>query len=64
VAQDSVASVREHVALMISDWLTTLPDRYDYETRLLPYLLTFLCDPVPVSGHFSWLLHSRERHVN
>lgn len=59
-----MASVREHVALMISDWLTTLPDRYDYETRLLPYLLTFLCDPVPVSHQFSQPVRSRERDTH
>ena len=40
--------VRERVALMLADWLVNLPDHYDYETRLLPYLLNFLCDPVAV----------------
>jgi hypothetical protein len=49
VAVDANALVREHVATMLADWLVNLPDRYDYETRLLPYLLNFLADSSHVS---------------
>jgi len=48
---DSNASVRKQVVIMVSDWLIHLPDRYDYETRLLPYLLNFLTDEIEVSKH-------------
>lgn len=37
-------SVREAFIQMIGDLLTTLPDRYDIETRLVPYFLTGLFD--------------------
>lgn len=33
---------------MLAEWLTELPDRYDHETRLLPFLLNGLNDPVQV----------------
>ena len=47
---DPNASVREQVVVMLSDWLMiNLPDRYDYETRLLPYLLNALTDDMEVS---------------
>jgi hypothetical protein len=41
---------------MLADWLVNLPDRYDYEMRLCPYLLHFLTDPVEVSERPSWTL--------
>ena len=31
---------------VIGDWLIRLPDRYDHRGRLLPYALSFLCDPI------------------
>lgn len=52
---DFNASVREHVVLMLSDWLTNLPDRYDYETRLLPYLLNALTDSAQVDIYYPFL---------
>ena len=48
VVQDSNSMVRQHVVDMLADWLINLPDRYDYESRLLPYLLNFLNDPIEV----------------
>jgi len=37
-------SVRESFLRVIGDWMTTLPDRYDHESRLIPYLLSGLFD--------------------
>ena len=48
VVQDSNSMVREHVAETLADWLINLPDRYDYESRLLPYLLNFCNDSIEV----------------
>ena len=47
VAQDSSALVRMRVARLLHCFLTELPDRYDHQTRLLPYCLDLLCDPTP-----------------
>jgi hypothetical protein len=40
--------VRKHLLAMLAEWLTQLPDRFDHETRLLPFLLNGLNDPVQV----------------
>ena len=37
-------SVRECFLRIVGDWMTTLPDRYDHEARLIPYLLSGLFD--------------------
>ncbi|EJK48542.1 hypothetical protein THAOC_32649, partial [Thalassiosira oceanica] len=47
-----LASHRNHRARsrccgMLSRLLVYLPDSYDHQTRLLPYVLSFLCDDVP-----------------
>lgn len=44
LSSDPSAVVRERVALMLSSFLTELEDRYDHQTRLLPYLLDLLGD--------------------
>jgi hypothetical protein len=44
ITGDSVSAVRERVAVMLSAFLTELEDRYDHQTRLLPYLLDLLTD--------------------
>ncbi|CAG9313032.1 unnamed protein product [Blepharisma stoltei] len=44
---DRSAHVRETFLNVISDWLLNLPDKYDLETRLIPYLLSGLFDPIP-----------------
>ena len=44
VTSDSSVQVRERVVLMLSSFLTELEDRYDHQTRLLPYLLDMLSD--------------------
>ncbi|KAJ8574935.1 hypothetical protein ON010_g4278 [Phytophthora cinnamomi] len=36
--------VRRAFFAMISDWMVNLPDRYDHESRLLPYLLSAVSD--------------------
>lgn len=43
---DRSAHVREAFLNVISDWLLNLPDRYDHETRLIPYLLSGLFDEI------------------
>lgn len=45
--QDAALSVRRQFYHTIQHWLLELPDRFDYETRLLPYLLSALNDPCP-----------------
>jgi len=45
--QDSVVQVRFAVAQMLTVLLTEIMDRYDHQTRLLPYVLDLLCDPAP-----------------
>ncbi|CAM9309283.1 unnamed protein product, partial [Hapterophycus canaliculatus] len=45
---DRSASVRAETALMLSEWLTSLPDRYDHQTRLLPYVLNAIADNAEV----------------
>ncbi|KAF1332460.1 hypothetical protein FI667_g3590, partial [Globisporangium splendens] len=42
--QDANALVRKVFFDMISDWMTNLPDRYDHESRLMPYLLSAVSD--------------------
>ncbi|CAM9216522.1 unnamed protein product, partial [Choristocarpus tenellus] len=41
---DRCLAVREKTTTMLADWITTLPDRYDHQTRILPYLLNALTD--------------------
>jgi hypothetical protein len=41
---DNSVLVREEVAKMLTMFLTELGDRYDHQTRLLPYLLDLLID--------------------
>ena len=36
VAHDHI-NVREAFLRVVGDWMTTLPDRYDHEARLIPY---------------------------
>jgi len=47
VVQDSSVQVRMKVAQMLHIFLTELGDRYDHQTRLLPYVLDLLCDECP-----------------
>ncbi|KAH7470746.1 hypothetical protein PRIC1_001362 [Phytophthora ramorum] len=42
--QDRNPMVRRAFFAMISDWMVNLPDRYDHESRLLPYLLSAVSD--------------------
>lgn len=44
---DSSPLVREKLVLMLTALLTEIGDRYDHQTRLLPYLLDLLTDEVP-----------------
>lgn len=46
LANDKSAHVRAVFFSVMSNWLSKLPDRYDHESRLIPYLLTGLFDPV------------------
>jgi len=48
VVQDPVVQVRFAVAQMLTVLLTEILDRYDHQTRLLPYVLDLCCDPSPV----------------
>jgi hypothetical protein len=44
---DSSPQVREMFYRVISDWIIQLPDKYDHESRLIPYLIAGLFDPLP-----------------
>eukprot|EP01041_Mallomonas_annulata_P011277 gene11277-23590_t len=46
IVQDTSIQVRERVVDMLMTLLTVLEDRYDHQTRLLPYLLDLLTDDV------------------
>ena len=46
LANDKSAHVRSVFFSVIANWLTKLPDKYDHESRLIPYILTGLFDPV------------------
>jgi hypothetical protein len=37
--QDTNVQVRKVFYAMVADWLKNLPDRYDHESRLMPYLI-------------------------
>ena len=41
---DGSPNVREHFYRVLGEWLTRLPDKFDHEGRLVPYLLTGLFD--------------------
>ncbi|CAB1102695.1 unnamed protein product [Ectocarpus sp. CCAP 1310/34] len=45
---DRSVSVRAETTAMLGDWLTSLPDRYDHQTRLLPYVLNAIADEAEV----------------
>lgn len=47
LAADTSPSVRACFLRMLADWMSSLFDRWDHESRLLPYLLNGLCDTVP-----------------
>ncbi|RLN44546.1 hypothetical protein BBJ28_00019849 [Nothophytophthora sp. Chile5] len=42
--QDRNPMVRRAFFAMISDWMVNLPDHYDHESRLMPYLLSAVSD--------------------
>jgi hypothetical protein len=44
---DRSAHVREMFFRVVADLLISLPDKYDLESRLIPYLLSGLFDPIP-----------------
>ena len=48
---DNSVPVREKFANILGMWLHDLPDRYDYFTRLLPYMLSCLSDEAPQVSH-------------
>ncbi|KAG2502640.1 hypothetical protein JM16_009716 [Phytophthora kernoviae] len=49
--QDRNPMVRRAFFAMISDWMVNLPDRYDHESRLLPYLLSAVSDEDTAISH-------------
>jgi hypothetical protein len=47
LAGDKSPTVRACFLRMMADWMSCLFDRWDHESRLLPYLLNGLTDTVP-----------------
>jgi len=43
--KDPKTTVREFFIRCLGDWLIDLPDRYDHEPRLVPYIVSGLFDP-------------------
>lgn len=57
LAADGNPAVRARFIKMLGEWLWSLPDRWDHESRLLPYLLSALGDgATEISlAAFAWL---------
>nr|CAD7397555.1 unnamed protein product [Timema cristinae] len=53
---DQVPGVRQAIMRVVAAWLTKLPDRYSYFHRLLPLILTSLCDEMPDLAAEAWEL--------
>lgn len=47
LCMDSSTAVRRRFFAMVASWLWALPDHYDHESRLMPYLLSALHDDDP-----------------
>ena len=57
LAADGNPAVRARFIKMLGEWLWSLPDRWDHESRLLPYLLSALGDgasEISIAS-FAWL---------
>ena len=46
LVNDKSAHVRAVFFSVIFDWLSKLPDKYDHESRLIPYMVSGLFDPI------------------
>nr|CAD7452162.1 unnamed protein product [Timema tahoe] len=53
---DQVPGVRQVITRVVAAWLMKLPDRYSYFHRLLPLILTSLCDEMPDLAAEAWEL--------
>nr|CAD7588228.1 unnamed protein product [Timema genevievae] len=53
---DQVPGVRQAITRVVAAWLMKLPDRYSYFHRLLPLILTSLCDEMPDLASEAWEL--------
>lgn len=51
LVRDPQASVRLRLLEVLEAWLLRLPDRRAHDTRLVPYLLTLLNDPIQARAH-------------
>jgi len=47
LVDDENVRVRQTFYRMVCTWIEHLPERYDYETLIMPYVLSALCDSVP-----------------
>eukprot|EP00899_Mesostigma_viride_P008339 jgi/Mesvir1/17506/Mv08768-RA.4 len=47
LVRDANAAVREEFYCTIASWMLTMDDRYSYESRLIPYILSGLSDESP-----------------
>jgi len=47
LSEDRDPRVRARLVTALGNWMTTLQDRHDYETLLMPYLFGATSDPVP-----------------
>lgn len=51
---DSTPNVRSAVTKVIGDWLINLPDRYSFFTKMIPLILSSLCDELPELRKEAW----------
>lgn len=56
---DSNISVRSAVTKVIGDWLINMYDRYSFFTKMIPLILTSLCDELPELRKEAWEIWSK-----
>ncbi|KAL0278385.1 UNVERIFIED_CONTAM: hypothetical protein PYX00_000222 [Menopon gallinae] len=56
---DSNPSVRLAVTKVIGDWLVNMYDRYSFFTKMIPLILTSLCDELPELRQEAWEIWSK-----
>lgn len=56
---DTTPNVRSAVTKVIGDWLINLNDRYSFFTKMIPLILTSLCDELPELREEAWEIWSK-----
>ncbi|KAK6623818.1 hypothetical protein RUM44_010674 [Polyplax serrata] len=56
---DTTPNVRSAVAKVIGDWLINLHDRYSFFSKMIPLILTSLCDELPELREEAWIFWNK-----